>query len=152
MATCLELACIEPQHTHFAHSLINHLKGGAGDLTRAVFSEGGYNTNEPHCFEPLAAFDSRHIYYPKIALENEKPETITRTTTIRTRRLKLVVRPRGASELYDMQKDPRELNNVYGQASYARRQQDLEKQMLDWYIRTSDVVPYGRDDRSLPVM
>jgi hypothetical protein len=49
-----------------------------------------------------------------------------------------------------MQKDPRELNNMYGQAAYANQQRDLEKRMLEWYIRTSDVVPYGRDDRSLP--
>jgi choline-sulfatase len=150
MSTCLDLAGIEAQHTHFAHSLIPHLKGASGDLNRAVFSEGGYNTNEPHCFEPLEAFGPEHIYYPKIALENQVPETITRTTTIRTRRFKLSLRPQGTSELYDMQEDPRELNNVYEQAAYAHQQQDLQERMLNWYVRTSDVVPYGRDDRSLP--
>lgn len=152
MATCLDIAGIEAQHTHFARSLVSHLKGSAGNPNRAVFSEGGYNTNEPHCFEPLEAFDTKHIYYPKIALENESPETITRTTTIRTRRFKLAVRPQGTSEMYDMQKDPREMNNVYGQAAYAPQQKDLESRMLNWYVRTSDVVPYGRDDRSLPKM
>jgi len=150
MATCLDIAGIEEQHTHFARSLVPHLKGSAGDPNRAVYSEGGYNTNEPHCFEPLEAFDTKHIYYPKIALENESPETITRTTTIRTRRFKLAVRPQGTSEMYDLQKDPREMNNVYGQATYAQQQKDLESRMLNWYVRTSDVVPFGRDDRSLP--
>ena len=150
MATCLDIAGIEAQHTHFARSLVSHLKGSAGDPNRAVFSEGGYNTNEPHCFEPLEAFDAKHIYYPKIALENESPETITRTTTIRTRPFKLTVRPQGTSEMYDLQKDPREMHNVYGEAAYARQQKDLESRMLNWYVRTSDVVPYGRDDRSLP--
>lgn len=150
MATCLDLTGIEAQHTHFAHSLRPHLGGSSGDINRAVFSEGGYNTNEPHCFEPLADFNPKHIYYPKVALENQVPETITRTTTIRTRQFKLTLRPRDTSELYDMEKDPRELNNVYGQAAYARQQRDLETQMLHWYVRTSDVVPPGRDDRGLP--
>ncbi|MHC4541172.1 MAG: sulfatase-like hydrolase/transferase, partial [Planctomycetota bacterium] len=62
----------------------------------------------------------------------------------------LTLRPQGTSELYDMQKDSRELNNVYGQAAYTRQQQDLQERMLNWYVGTSDVVPHGRDDRSLP--
>ncbi|MHC4679751.1 MAG: sulfatase/phosphatase domain-containing protein [Planctomycetota bacterium] len=53
-------------------------------------------------------------------------------------------------KLYDMQNDPRELKNVYGETAYARQQQDLQERMLNWYVRTSDVVPHGRDDRSLP--
>ena len=128
----------------YGHSLVQ-----TPNIDRLV-GEGGYNTNEPHCFEPLEAFSPQHIYYPKIALENESPETITRTTTIRTRPFKLTVRPQGTSEMYNLQKDPREMHNVYGQAAYARQQKDLESRMLNWYVRTSDVVPYGRNDRSLP--
>ncbi len=150
MATCLELAGIEAQHTHFARSLMPQINGKPGDPGRAAFSEGGYNVNEPHCFEPLELFEPDHIYYPKIYLENTQPRLISRTTMIRTRDYKLVVRPDGQSELYDLRKDPRELHNVYGDNTYAKQQEKLAMRMLDWYVRTSDTVPKGYDPRGLP--
>lgn len=150
MPTCLELAGVEARHTHFARSLAPQLGGAAGDRNRAVFSEGGYNMSEPHAFEPLANFPEAHIYYPKILLENKRPELISRTTTIRTRVDKLVLRPAGESEQYDLQRDPRELHNVFHDRSYAGRREEIRARMLDWYIRTSDAVPFERDDRSLP--
>ncbi len=150
MATVLEWAGIEAQHTHFARSLTPQIEGKPGDPARAAFAEGGYNTNEPHAFEPIEMFPTDHIYYPKIELEVKRPETITRTTMIRTQTHKLSLRPDGRSELYDLKKDPLELTNVYDEAQCAKTRQQLEKRMLEWYVRTSDVVPVGRDDRSLP--
>lgn len=109
MATCLDLAGIEAQHTHFAHSLLPQLKGGPGDPNRAAFCEGGYNVNEPQEFEPMVDFaNSANMYYPKVALENEQPNTVTRTTMIRTLEHKLIYRPDDQSEFYDLAKDPRE--------------------------------------------
>jgi arylsulfatase A-like enzyme len=150
MATVLKLAGIEPRHTHFARSLEPQIAGKPGDPERAAFAEGGYNINEPHAFEPVENFPKDHIYYPKVSLEVKNPETITRTTMIRTHTHKLSLRPDGRSELYDLKKDPRELVNVYDDAKYAKTRQELETRMLEWYVRTSDVVPVGRDDRSLP--
>ena len=150
MPTCLELAGVEPRHTHFARSLAPQLRGAPGDPHRAVFSEGGYNTSEPHAFEPLEAFPESHIYYPKVLLENKRPELITRTSTIRTKDAKLVLRPDGESEQYDLRRDPRELHNVIHDGSYAGRREELREQLLAWHIRTSDAVPMGRDDRSMP--
>src|SRR5436305_15306446 len=37
MATCLDLAGIEPQHTHFARSLMPQLPGRPGASSRAAF-------------------------------------------------------------------------------------------------------------------
>ncbi len=151
MPTCLELAGIEVRHTHFARSLVPELRGGPGDPERPVFSEGGYNHRyERHAFEPLERFDPAHIYYPKIHLENTRPELITRTTMIRTRDAKLVLRPDGESEFYDLRLDPQELENLYGERSVRGRQEALEHAMLRWYVRTSDVVPLERDPRGLP--
>lgn len=152
MATCLELAGIAPRHTHFARSLMPQLlHAQPGDAKRAAFCEGGYNTNEPQCFEPLGDFSSTaNPYYPKVALQNEQPETITRTTMIRTLQHKLIYRPDDQSEFYDLAKDPRELDNVYGDASYSSPQADLFQRMTDWYVRTSDVAPKQHDSRNLP--
>ena len=151
MATTLELAGIPANHTHFARSLMPQLRGQPGDPSRAAFCEGGYNRNEPQAFEPMTDFESPdNIYYPKVKLQNEHPETITRATMIRTLDHKLVSRPDGQSEFYDLQKDPRELHNAYGERAYAARQERLQAQMLDWYIRTADVAPKEHDPRGFP--
>lgn len=151
MATCLELGGIEAQHTHFARSLVPQLRGGPGDPRRAAFCEGGYNTYERQLFEPpMTKDEAAEIYYPKRTLQNEHPETITRATGIRTLDYRLVYRPDGVSELYDLKKDPQELNNVYGDRSYAPQQESLIGQMLGWYVRTADVAPNKRDPRGFP--
>jgi choline-sulfatase len=69
---------------------------------------------------------------------------------VRTLTHKLVARPLGVSELYDLQKDPRELVNVYEDPAYAEVRATLEAQLLAWYVRTADVVPVGEDPRRLP--
>ncbi len=151
MATSLDLAGIEAQHTHFARSLLPQLRGEPGDPKRAAFCEGGYNTYERQLFEPpMTKEEAAEIYYPKRTLQNEHPETITRATGIRTLDHRLVHRPDGISELYDLKKDPRELNNIYGDRSYASQQQALHAQMLDWYVRTADVAPKKTDPRGFP--
>ena len=151
MATCLDLAGIQAKHTHFARTLLPQMRGEAGDLNRAAFAEGGYNTYEPQCFEPLKDFSNPlNIYYPKVKLQNEHPETITRATMIRTLDAKLILRPDGQSELYDLKNDGRELHNVYGNQAYSSVQSDLENRMLNWYVRTSDVAPRQLDPRGFP--
>ncbi len=148
MPTCLEWARVRAEHTHFGHSLVPQLNGAPGDPDRAAFSEGGYNVNEPQAFE--AMLPEEHLYYPKVRLENERPDLITRTTAMRTQDFKLVLRPDGDPEFYDLRRDPRELNNLYGAAEYRDRRQEMKLRMLDWYARTAGVVLGPRDDRSLP--
>ena len=151
MPTCLELAGIPAAHTHFARSLMPQLGGGRGDPRRAAFCEGGYNACEPQCFETLAdSQDAGNIYYPKVKLQNEHPETITRAAMIRTLESKLVMRPDGQGEFYDLRRDPEERHNVYGDRAYAPRQDALRARLLDWYIRTSDVAPGKHDPRGFP--
>ncbi|MEA3345207.1 MAG: DUF4976 domain-containing protein [Chloroflexota bacterium] len=69
---------------------------------------------------------------------------------IHTMDYKLIYRVEGLSELYDLRSDPRELNNLYGQSEYAEVQRGLEQRLLEWYVRTSDVVPFDEDPRGLP--
>ena len=152
MATTLDLAGIPALHTHFARSLVPSLHGAAGDRQRAVFCEGGYAVHEPHCFEGRSVGqqegrDRQHIYYPKGRLQQDEPNSVARTVMIRTLDHKLVHRPRGMSELYDLRADPQELQNVYDRPDYASPQQALTQQMLDWFIQTSDITPFAEDPR-----
>jgi arylsulfatase A-like enzyme len=148
MATCLELAGIEAQHTHFARSLLPQIHGGPGDPERAAFCEGGYNIYEPQCFEPPMA--PHEIYYPKTHLQLTQPEMISRAAMVRTHTHKLIVRPSGQSELYDYRQDPNELHNLYGDAAVAQVQGGLEHRLASWYINTTGIAPFDKDQRSAP--
>ena len=154
MATTLDLAGIEAQHTHFARSLTPQLQGQPGDPERAVYIEGGYATHEPHTFEGRAVGnqadrDEHHIYYPKGQLQQDVPDSVGRSTTVRTATHKLTYRPTGQSELYDLQSDPLELHNRYDDSNYRPIRQALETDLLNWLIQTSDVTPFEEDPRGL---
>ena len=145
---------METGHTHFAQSLVPQLLGNSGDPNRAVFAEGGYDPHEPHCFEgrPNANIftNANNIYYPKGLQQRERPESVCRATMIRTLDAKLVRRPLGVSELYDLRSDPMELHNVYDEPAYLERRKKMEMDLLDWAIHTSDIVPLHEDPRGLP--
>ncbi len=152
--TTLELVGIEAQHTHFARSQMDALKGGHGDPTRAVFAEGGYDGHEPHCFEGKpadgVAANPDGIYYPKGMQQQEHPESVCRSLMVRTATHKLIRRSSGQHELYDLRQDPQELRNVYGSTGNAAVQNELEQTLLDWQLRTGDVTPHEVDPRGFP--
>lgn len=154
-ATVMEMAGVEARHTHFARSLVPQLKGAPGDTERAVYAEGGYDLHEPRSFEGRWADydiprDPTHIYWPKGLLQQERPLSVCRATMVRTLEHKLIHRPAERSELYDLQQDPQELCNVYDDPAYAGVRAALERRLLDWSIRTADVVPWDEDPRGLP--
>ncbi|MEM7537085.1 MAG: sulfatase-like hydrolase/transferase [Chloroflexota bacterium] len=155
MATTLEQAGVEPQHTHFARSYVPQLNGVAGDPDRIAYCEGGYATHEPHCFEGKAerdpfARDESHIYFPKGKQQQDYPDSVGRDVSMKSMSHRLVYRPTGTCELYDVQTDPQELNNLYGQVDVADVQQSMESEMLRWLVQTSDVTPFETDPRGLP--
>jgi arylsulfatase A-like enzyme len=148
MQTSLELAGARANHTHFSRSLLPQISGGAGDANRSAFAEGGYNIYEPQCFEPMA--NVRGPYVGKIRLENEQPKTVSRSSMIRSRTHKLIRRPQGQSELYDMRDDPQERRNLYGESSLANAQHALQEQLLDHYLNTTGIAPMDKDPRDCP--
>ncbi len=148
MATCLDLARTQAQHTHFARSLLPQIHGGGGDPKRAAFAEGGYNQYEPQCFEDDAAPGS--LYYPKEHLQDAHPETISRVAMVRTHDYKFVSRPQGQSELYVYKDDPQELHNRFGDRDVAGIQCELQQQLLHWYVNTTGIAPFDKDQRGFP--
>ena len=156
MPSVLELAGLSTTHTHFARSFVPQLHGEAEDKNRLVFAEGGYETQEPHVFEGRWNLWNKNpeqdsIYLPKGKLQQEVPESVCRTTMIRSLNHKLIRRTGGQDELYDLENDPRELENLIDDPGMQETKSDLERAMLDWYMRTSDTVPVGGDPRGFPL-
>ena len=156
MPSVLELAGLSPTHTHFARSFVPQLHGEAEDKDRLVFAEGGYEPQEPHVFEGRWNLWNKNpeqdsIYLPKGKLQQEIPESVCRTTMIRSLNHKLIRRTAGQDELYDLENDPRELKNLIDDPGMQETKSDLESAMLDWFMRTSDTVPMGGDPRGFPL-
>ena len=139
--TILELARIKTPYTHFGKSIIPLLKGKTDIHRDAVFAEGGYNLREPQCFEDPVSNPNRAIigiYYDKIDISIKFPSTASRTTMIRTKKWKLIIRNEAKEELYDLMNDPQELYNLIDNDKYSKIKSELKDKMLKWYLNTSD--------------
>ena len=75
---------------------------------------------------------------------------ITRSAMVRTRTHKLILRPQGQSELYAYRDDPRELHNLYGESSVAGVEHELERRLAAWYLQTTGIAPFDKDQRGFP--
>ena len=145
--TIMNIAKIKTPYTHFGKNLIPLLTGEKSNLREAVFAEGGYNTREPQCFEiqvknpdiPLIG-----LYYDKTNIALEKPSTVVRSVMIRTKEWKLIIRNGIKEELYDLIKDPSELNNLIDNNVYSKIILELKEKLLRWYLNTSDNANWKR--------
>jgi len=155
--TMLQIADINVTHVHFATSQVPQLHGAAGDSSRAVFAEGGYSSHEPRDVEGNPANggipDASNIYYPKLMQQTQHPLSVCRAVSVRTQSHKLIFRSDQLdedhdSELYDLEADPLELNNVYGNSTYLAVRESLKSKMFRWMMQTSDVTPWNLDNRN----
>jgi choline-sulfatase len=69
---------------------------------------------------------------------------------VRTREAKLVVRPNGQNELYRYDTDPQERENLYGEGGTATLQAALHERLLHWYVNTTGIAPFEKDQRNPP--
>lgn len=162
--TTAEIAGYELTHTQFGRSLVDQLHGAAGDPDRAAFAEGGYDQPGDHVafehhggYEGHKGFDAKpaitdpnHIYFPKTHQQEMQPESICRSVMVRTMEHKLIHRNKDICELYDLKNDPTESVNLIDDPAYANVQSQLTKRLFAWMLDTSDVMPYGRDERGWP--
>ncbi|QMS85057.1 sulfatase-like hydrolase/transferase [Candidatus Xianfuyuplasma coldseepsis] len=147
MATILDYSDCEANHPHFSKTLRPLLHNPRVFHKEYVFTEGGYDTNEPYIFEGSPNANPRSIYYPKGLLQQTNPDSVSRFVSIRSKNYKYVKRSQDLDELYDLQKDPDELMNVIEDENYKPILTTLKEALLTWYLRTSDVSPIKKDPR-----
>ncbi len=148
-ATVEALADVPPLHTHFGRSLLPVIAGQTLEHRDAVFYEGGRLHGERQCME-LESTSSQNpegLYWPRLSLQREEGPEHTKATMIRTREFKYVRRLYETDELYDLRRDPQELENRVDDPSLATVLSALKERMLTWYMETCDVVPPDTDRR-----
>ena len=149
-ATVYELTGIDPGYSHFGRSLLPVLAGETDDVRDAAFCEGGRLRGETHCMEveSTSSMKPEGLYWPRVGLQAvEDPMHHTKAAMCRTKDYKYVRRHYESDELYDLAKDPGELNNVIDDPAYADILVKLKDRMLRWYMETCDVVPFDTDRR-----
>ena len=148
-ATAYEWAGIEPDYDHFGRSLTALIEGAAEEHRDAVFCEGGRRFGEEQAMEKgsPSSHDPSGLYWPRVQLQSSEDGAHSKATMCRTRDYKYVRRLYEMDELYDLRRDPGELQNRIDDPTYAEILADLRERMLTWYQTTCDVVPYQTDVR-----
>jgi arylsulfatase A-like enzyme len=151
-ATAYELTGIEAEYTHFGKSLLSLIAGETDEHRDTVFCEGGRLKGEVQAseIESFNRFDDprESLYWPCIVLQvSEEQPYHGKGAMCRTRKYKYVRRLYEQDELYDLEKDPKELNNVVSDPVYTETLAGLRERLLTWYQETCDVVPMDTDQR-----
>eukprot|EP01084_Bolivina_argentea_P016630 31102_1 len=154
--TILEVANINRTFVTFAHSLMDQFMNGyEGDLSRNVYSEGGFhyrNVLFPCGSDHIC--DPKNIYYPKNAEQVMNNGTgCPRSVMIRNLNYKIVYRKKPfISEFYDVINDPIEKNNLWDttDANLLMIKSELLMNLTSWYLETADLVPILTDPRGFP--
>ena len=146
-ATVYALTGIEAGYDHFGRSLLPVLAGETDSHRDAVFCEGGRRHGERQCMELESNGSPESLYWPRLRLQMCEGPEHTKAAMCRTAQHKYVRRFYEQDELYDLQTDPRETRNLINDAAYGDVLASLKERMLQWFMETSDVVPYEPDKR-----
>lgn len=146
--TIMDLAGIENYHTQFGKSLIPLINGEVQSHREYVFAEGGHHPQDLHCKEELL----QGIYYPKTYLQREDFSYIHKAVMVRSEKWKYIKHLSDIPELYDLENDPREENNLALESGYKDIISEMESQLLGWYFETCDIVPMELDPRDFKLV
>lgn len=138
--TLFEIMGIDPIPGIHGRSLLPIINGSERGR-RAVFGDGGHEEEMIQRFNGnvvnrLGKRDGKQETYMKY------PDTMARTKMARTDKYKLVMRLKGGNELYDMEKDPYEMNNLWGDIRYNDAIMELMQLMVEWCLETDTDRPF----------
>lgn len=147
LPTVLELAGVEARHTHFGRSLVPLLQDASGAHRDIAVSEGGFRTDDRALLEKAG-----WIYEPKGRLQQERTDLVGKATCLRTQDWAHVHRLYEQDELYDRRNDPDETTNLIDSVDHAEVLVDLRRRLADWYLDTTDVIPWDADPRNPEIL
>lgn len=149
-ATAMDISGVKPSHTHFGNSLCSVLANRTQPNRSYVCCEGGRLAEEIHCDEfhengekGIPVF---HPYWPRLSAQAD-PVAHGKATMLRTNDYKYVARLYEDDELYDLKADPQEHHNRIHDPALADVAVQMQYRLMQWYMRTADVVPFDMDNR-----
>lgn len=112
----------------------------------SVIVEQGFGGADFTREEPLT-FQKEGAYRPGQVAFFDELNTWTQSGTCRMVRKgdwKLIMDNYGRGELYNLKKDPVEINNLFGDKKYIKEQADLLGELATWQLRLQDPLPVPR--------
>ena len=143
-ATIAELAEIELSYTQFGRSLV-HVLTGDEEHKDAVFCEGGRIHGETQAME--LGHGPQSPYWPRLATQYSEGPEHTKAVMCKMGKYKYVMRLYETDELYDLEQDPMEINNLALTEYYQDLLQTMKNRITQFYMETTDYVPMKRDKR-----
>ncbi len=143
-ATISEMSGIELDYTQFGKSLLNSIAGDENHKD-AVFCEGGRIHGEEQAMENGHGPESK--YWPRLDTQSSEGPEHTKACMIRMGNIKYIMRLYEQDELYNLDEDPMEINNLINDSSYKEIYLVMKERLLKYYMETTDFVPNKRDKR-----
>lgn len=143
-ATIADMAGVDLGYVQFGKSLVPVLAGST-EHKDAVFCEGGRIHGETQAME--RGHGPEFPYWPRLSTQEEEGAEHTKACMIRMGNIKYVMRLYEQDELYDLDKDPLELENRIHDPAYAEDVVTMKQRMLQYYMETADWVPNRKDRR-----
>lgn len=151
-ATLYDMLNIDPGYNCQGTSLGSALSLPTASLRSAVFAEVGRRRDEVGFFNPSRDGKPHAGFYGvQCATEHPFHEKGSYAVMCRTERFKAVRRPyTGHHEFYDLHSDPDELINLSERPEWNQQERELGDRLLDFFLRTADVLPHELDPRLDP--
>lgn len=143
-ATVYEMTGVKPDYIQFGKSLCGTISDGRVHRD-AVFCEGGRLPGEIQAMEPEHGPQS--TYWPRISTQHESDVAHAKGCMIRMGELKYVMYLYGEDQLYDLARDPQELENRVNDPDYTQALCEMKQKLLRFYMETADFVPTRMDKR-----
>jgi arylsulfatase A-like enzyme len=138
MPTILDIAGVPTDRPHHGRSFRAVMEGGEDVHRDALLLDHGYH-GAPIREKDLSPAELAELTGPESHPGREEFNS-GRSKAIRTDRWKLVVLPGDVDELYDLEADPNELNNLADDPACADAKARLTRRLLDELIVTQDEV------------
>lgn len=149
-ATVMEMLDISVDWPQFGKSLLGLIEGEKEGGREAVFAEVGRRPEETQCLNSeTSSLPKEHPYWPQSSVSREDSSCCGYAAMCRTEKYKYIRRLYDTDEFYDLKKDPKETNNLKDDPEYKEEMRKLQYMLLDFYMRTSDVVPFEQDTRKI---
>ena len=143
-ATVADFSGFELPYTQFGKSLREAIAGNPVHKD-AVICEGGRIHGENQAME--LGHTEQSPYWPRLSTQYSEGPEHTKAIMIRMENIKYTYRLYEKHELYDLDQDPLELNNLIDDPRYGMISEKLKNRLLQFLIETGDYVPNRRDKR-----
>ena len=143
-ATVADICDIDLNYTQFGKSIVEVL-AGKDEHRDEVHCEGGRIHGERQCME--LGHDESSPYWPRLSTQAMEGPEHSKAVMCRTKDYKFVKRLYEDDELYDLNNDPQEMNNLIHEEKYKDLIIEFDRKVLEHLLSTGDYVPNRRDKR-----